>query len=124
MYTISLSAGQAMWKLVYKERPEEQIASLRAFQDQQHFHQQLAGQKSITLSDDFGQEATIAAGSLNAVLVEDLDLSQEAMIQLGIHQQITQLKYNQRAQSNPTLKSARTLVSGNGGMMFDPTRLS
>jgi hypothetical protein len=121
MYTISVNAGHVMWKLVYKERPEPQIAEMRAFQDQQHFHQQIAGQKTLTISDDFGQEMTVAAGQLHAVLLEDLDLSQDAIIKLQVHQQLMQLKFQQELQRNPTLRTARTLGNGLGG--FDPTQL-
>jgi hypothetical protein len=111
MYSISLNLGGVTWQMLYKDKPETQLTVLREFMHGQALTQQIAGARSITIVDDFGQECTLMAGSLHGFLFEDKDLTQEAMIQLSVHQAITQIKTQKRAQNDPVIK-AQQLGSG------------
>lgn len=120
MYKVSINVGAHVWALLFKDKDEAERAEKNAlaFLQAQHLVQQTANERVILFEDDFGQRAYVAAGSLSGFLLEDLDLTQEAMIKLHLHNQHTQIKANQRVASDPTIKAAQL---GNGaGMMFDP----
>lgn len=119
MYKLSINVGTNVWALLFKEKEGADKAeeSVLGFMQQQHLVQSPVG-RMITLEDDYGQRAHVIAGGLQAVLLEDLDLTQEAMIKLHLHNQHTQIKAQQRVNSDATIKAASL---GNGaGMVFDP----
>jgi hypothetical protein len=70
----------------------------------------------LTIEDDFGQRAHLAAGSIHGVLAEDCDLTQEAAIQRHILQQITNAKAQVRVRNDPVLKASNLGT----GYQFNP----
>ena len=120
MYKLSINVGTNVWALLFKEKDGAETAEQSAlgFLRMQSFSQTSAGERVLTLVDDFGQTVHVVAGSLQAVLVEDLDLTQEAMIKLHLHNQHTQIKAQQRVNSDATIKAAQ--LGNGGGVMFDP----
>jgi hypothetical protein len=119
MYKLSINTGGNVWALLFKEKESAEMAEQSAlnFLRTQQFVQAAADNRMITLEDDYGQRANIVAGSLQGFILEDLDLTQEAMIKLHLHNQHTQIKAQQRVQNDATIKAASL---GNGGVMFDP----
>lgn len=120
MYKFSINTSNQVWAMLFKDKDgvdKVEEASLN-FLRSQTFSQTIAGERVLTLEDDYGQRAHIVAGSLQSVLVEDLDLTQEAMIKLHLHNQHTQIKAQQRVQSDATIKAAS--LGNGGGMVFDP----
>jgi hypothetical protein len=120
MYKISINTGGNVWALLFKEKDGADKAeeSALGFLRLQHVVQATADTRLLTLGDDYGQRAHIIAGSLQSVLVEDLDLTQEAMIKLHLHNQHTQIKAQQRVNSDATIKAAQ--IGNGGGQIFDP----
>ena len=119
MYKLSINTAGNVWALLFKEKDgaEKSEESALAFLRMQSFSQTTAGERVLTLEDDYGQRAHVVAGSLGAVLVEDLDLTQEAMIKLHLHNQHTNIKAQTRVQNDPQLKAA---ALGQRAPMFDP----
>lgn len=120
MYKLSINTAGNVWALLFKEKDETDKAeeSVLGFLRMQHLTQTTAGDKVLTVEDDYGQRAHIVAGSLQAVLVEDLDLTQEAMIKMHLHNQHTQIKAQQRVNGDATIKAAQ--LGNGGGQLFDP----
>lgn len=121
MHTLSIHFGpsQLVWMLCFKEEKVARAAeaTIANFMSSQHLTQQIADNRMLTVTDDFGQRAHLVAGQIHGMLLEDADYSQEAMIQRHIHNQRTQIKAQQRASNDPVLKAA-----GLGQRMpaFDP----
>ncbi len=120
MYKISVNTGANVWALLFKEKEAAEKVEEAAvgFLRTQQFSQTTVGERVLVLEDDYGQRAHVVAGSLQAILVEDLDLTQEALIKLHLHNQHTDIKARTRVQNDPQLKAASL---GNSGVaMFDP----
>lgn len=120
MHKLSINTGSTVWALLFKEQASADAVEQAAlgFMTMQHLTQTTAGDKVLTVEDDYGQRAHLVAGSIHGVLSEDLDLVQEAMIRMHLLNQQTNVKAQQRLQNDPTLKAAS--LGNNGGMMFDP----
>lgn len=120
MYKLSINTAGNVWALLFKDKDNADKAeeTVLGFLRTQHLAQATADMRMMTLEDDYGQRAHIVAGSLQSVLIEDLDLTQEAMIKLHLHNQHTQIKAQQRVQSDATIKAAS--LGNGGGVMFDP----
>ncbi len=71
----------------------------------------------VWIEDEFGQSASISVASIHGLLLEDLDLTQESIIQKALHQERTKVKAITRARSDATLKAAGI---GSGMPSFDP----
>lgn len=121
MHTLSIHFGpsQLVWMLCFKEAKDADVAETKimSFMSSQHLTQQIADNRMLTVTDDFGQRAHLVAGQIHGVLVEDADYSQEAMIQRHLHSQRTQVKAQQRAGNDPVLKAAGL---SRGMPAFDP----
>lgn len=120
MHKLSINTGSTVWALLFKEKETAYAVedTTLGFMKMQHLTQTTAGDKVITVEDDYGQRAHLVAGSVHGILSEDLDLVQEAMIKMHLLNQQTNVKAQQRVQNDPTLKASQL---GNGaGMMFDP----
>ncbi len=120
MYKLSINTGGNVWALLFKEKDGAEAAeqAVLGFFRTQHLPMAIGDTRLITLDDDYGQRAHVVAGSLQAVLLEDLDLTQEAMIKMHLHNAHTQIKANQRVAGDATIKAAS--LGNGGGVMFDP----
>lgn len=120
MHKLSINTGSTVWALLFKEKEGVDAVERAALKlmTMQHLTQTTAGDKVLTIEDDYGQRAHLVAGSIHGVLSEDLDLVQEAMIRMHLLNQQTNVKAQQRLQNDPTLKAAS--LGNNGGVMFDP----
>ncbi len=120
MYKLSINVGTNIWALLFKEKDGADKAeeAVLGFLKTQRLTLQAADTRILTVEDDYGQRAHIGAAMLQAVLIEDLDLTQEAMIKMHLHNAHTQIKANQRVASDSTIKAAS--LGNGGGVMFDP----
>lgn len=122
MHTLSIHFGpaQMVWMLCFKEAKEASAAEalITSFMSSQHLTQQIADNRMLTVTDDYGQRAHLVAGQIHGMLLEDAEYSQEAMIQRAVHGERTKVKAGQRAANDPVLKAAGI---GVGGVpRFDP----
>lgn len=120
MYKLSINTGAQVWALLFKDKDgvDKTEDTILTFLRTQHLPLVTFDSRMIMVEDDYGQRAHIVAGSLQSVLIEDLDLTQEAMIKLHLHNQHTQIKAQQRVNSDATIKAAS--LGNGGGVMFDP----
>lgn len=65
----------------------------------------------VKLEDDFGQKLRVQK-PVPALLIQDLKMSQQADIERGIHQAVTQAKAQERAKTEPALQSAIRAAQG------------
>lgn len=63
------------------------------------------------ITDDFGQRLQLIQPYF-AILIQDMQLSQLADIERGIHQAVTQAKAQERAKTDPTLMAAMRAQNG------------
>lgn len=78
----------------------------------------------VSITDDFGQKACFEGRSIHGWMLENLDESKVAMIELNLHNSRTQASMQQRVDADPTLRAAAAsrgpgLISpmGNGRML-------
>lgn len=72
---------------------------------------------NIDITDDFGQRVNMNGGDIVAVMLEDLSLSKLAHVERAIHHAHIQSDAQQRAESDPKLRIARSMQ---GPSMFSP----
>jgi hypothetical protein len=58
-------------------------------------------------TDDFGQSYAIPLADINGILLEDLDLVEEARIQRSLANARTEVKFQQRARVDPVIRNAQ-----------------
>lgn len=57
-------------------------------------------------SDDFGQAFSLDIDQIHGMLLEDMDLSQMAQVERGLHQARSQAKAQTRAMQDPVIKES------------------
>lgn len=122
MFALTIAFGPHSCRLLYKEEQHATAAFTSITQPvdkTQHFHAELR----MTLNDDFGQKACFRLDAITGVMLENLDESKIANIEMGLHQKRTQMSFQQRAEADPTIRAARMSGSppiitpmGNGRM--------
>lgn len=119
MFAITVSHGVQAWRLLYKTQEKAEAAfkdmEARLGQDKTT---EFGVLPRTTYSDDFGQRACLCVAEITGVMLEDLDQSKLGNIEMGLHQQRTQIGFQQRAQSDPILRAANAVRSP---AMIDPT---
>lgn len=117
MFAITVAHGVQSWRLLYKteEKAADHFSDLTAPVDK------TVGFSAAThknFMDDFGQRAHFRLDAITGVMYENLDESKLANIELGLHQQRTQVGFQQRAESDPTIRAAQR---NRGPAVIDPT---
>ena len=99
MYSISVAFGNlpTPWRFLFREK--EKAEQYRDFT--QNFPTQ-----DLVITDDFGQHAKIRGGSIHAIMVEDLNETQQAAIEMMLHDTRARLKAQQQAKTDPMIKAA------------------
>lgn len=106
--TICFGPTGTTWTLLFKE--EEKAAALynnyvRAANN--------VDRAMLVGSDDFGQAFAINIDLVNGIMLEDMDLSQMAQVERGLHQAKAQAKAQERAMADPViLQSLRRQQQG------------
>jgi len=75
---------------------------------------------TVTWLDDFGQEATIDRNQIHGSMLEELDKSKLARIEMELHAVRTKLKANEIADADPMIRQARARQQGGGMPMLQP----
>lgn len=114
--TIVFGPTGTSWRLLFKERGTATIAAERC--------QTALGNNSLAmkpadsaveLEDDFGQIASIPAAGIHGIMLEDLDQSKQAGIELGLHQARAQADMQNAAKADPKIMAhARAQNQGPG----------
>jgi hypothetical protein len=99
MHSISICFGPTgtIWNLLYKSE-ETMKAAWEKLENRET--------PRLVIGDDFGQNLAIVRDQLHAFLIEDLDVSQLAQIERGLHQARSQAKAQTRAMEDPTIKES------------------
>lgn len=63
----------------------------------------------VSIIDDFGQQGGFKVDEIHGWILEDMDKSQLAHIERGLHQARTQAKANTMAQGDPALRAAQMM---------------
>jgi hypothetical protein len=106
MYSLTICFGPTAtsWAFLFKERKEaEDHASsfyLRETSSNPPKHD------IVWITDDFGQAGFVNINSIHGVIIEDLDLTEQARIERSMVDARAQTKFNARAQDDPTIKAA------------------
>lgn len=108
MFAITVAFGAQSWRLLYKtqERAEADWASLTAPTNK---IDSFNGIEHASMQDDFGQRARIKLDAVAGLMFENLDESKLGTIEWGLHQQRTQMSFQQRAESDPTIRAAAAM---------------
>jgi hypothetical protein len=103
MYSLTIHFGPnaMVWSLLFKEK-ERAESIFKNLSDSVQKQTPLGG----LLADDFGQEAYIETKSIHGVMLEDLDLTEEARIQRSLMNARGEVKARQRASTDPIIRTA------------------
>lgn len=118
--SIVFNAGSpVMWKLLYRTESD----ALSAFQRAGMHFAPTNSPQAIQLNDDFGQSVVIGRGVAGGVMLEDLDQSKLAHIEMSLHEAKTRAKAQKQAQTDPELRTSQMMQGmpvlspmGNGRM--------
>lgn len=104
--SIVFDAGApVMWKLVFRDGEAAEKAAA-------HISEARAGWYGahpapvVQLTDDFGQRVTIDCGNFTACMLENLEESKLAHIEMSLHEARVRSKANQMAQADPGIRQA------------------
>lgn len=96
--TICFGPAGANWNLLFKTPEKAQQTFDSLFRGD--------GLVSLVVEDDFGMKVLVKPAAVHGVFLEDMDVSQMAAVERGLHQARSQAKAQSRAMSDPVLKSA------------------
>ena len=104
MYSLSIYFGPnaMVWALLFKEEARAGAAY------NAYVGNKMDGTKADILigADDFGQSYAIPFNDIHGVLLEDLDLVEEARIQRSLAEAHVKVKLDQRAKTDPLIRQA------------------
>lgn len=99
MYSLTIHFGPnaIQWQFLFKEKEKAENA-VRDF----------SNPAELTIIDDFGQHASIGREQIHGILLEDLDLVEEARILRSLSHARGEVKARQRALTDPVIRTANT----------------
>jgi len=108
MYSLTIHFGPSamVWQFLFKEKAAAENAYGAATVN-----------GYFRIDDDFGQTGYFESSARHGVLLEDLDLVEEAQIQRSLVNARAQAKLNSRASQDPTLRAAQAM---RGPAMIQP----
>ena len=114
MFSLTIAFGEtpAMWRLLFKteEAAQEAVSTLQLFSlTNQH------PENVTSVADDFGQRCVLMCKGIQGWMLEDLDLSKQAGVEMMLHNARTQAQAQAQARQEPALRSA-----GQGPSVFVP----
>jgi len=97
MYSLTIHFGPnaMVWSFLFKEKEKAEAAS-----------QDNSDPNVLTVVDDYGQHASIERKQIHGVMLEDLDLTEEARIQRSLMNARGEVKARQRASTDPIIRAA------------------
>ena len=104
MYSLSIHFGPnaMVWALLFKDK-ERALAHYSAYETAKG--RKLPGRYIV--DDDFGQQASVELDSIHGVMLEDLDLVEEARILRSLANARGEVKARQRASTDPVIRQAQ-----------------
>jgi hypothetical protein len=110
MYSLSIHFGPnaMVWAFLFKEKEKAEAAEIKAKGWASEF-------PYFNIEDDFGQSGNFTHSSVHAVLLEDLDLVEEARILRSLANARGEVKARQRAATDPVIRT-----SGQGASVLQP----
>lgn len=100
MFSLTIALGSITWRLMFVKEDTAVNA-----------YHRLVGETTdidpISIEDDFGQTLCARRMSISGFMLEDLDKSALAAIEMGLHQTRTQIKGQQMADADQVIKQAR-----------------
>jgi hypothetical protein len=104
MFSLTICFGPANtpWILLFKE--EEKAKTV--YNDYVSSKIEGALDGALIAADDFGQAIAMPISKINGMMLDDMDQSQLAYIERGLHNARAQAKAQQRAGADPTLRAA------------------
>lgn len=118
MHCLSIVFGAGapvMWKLIY--RTEE--AAKAAYTTITHPQPPIAHEMVVECVDDFGQSTCIRLNSVAGVMLEDLEQSKMAHVEMSLHEARTRSTAQKMAQADPAIRQAAMMGAG-GPAIFSP----
>jgi hypothetical protein len=102
MYSLSIHFGPnaMVWAFLFKDEVKATSMKMLSTSNPEHA-------THFTINDDFGQNGSFAFASVHAVLLEDLDLVEEARILRSLANARGEVKARQRASSDPVIRQAQ-----------------
>ena len=102
MYSLSIHFGPnaMVWAFAFKEKEKAEAALVLA-------KTAIYEKCDCEISDDFGQSAAFGANEISGVMLEDLDLVEEARILRSLANARGEVKARQRAATDPIIRQAQ-----------------
>ncbi len=88
-----------VWAFLFKEQKNAGACLMKASTT-------MAAGDAFTIEDDFGQNGVFKSAAVHALLLEDLDLIEEARIQRSLAEARVRVKLDQRAKTDPVIRQA------------------
>ena len=102
MYSLSIHFGPnaMVWAFLFKDREKAEEA-------RSHATQAVLAEEDFFIEDEFGQKASFARKAVHALMLEDLDLVEEARILRSLANARGEVKARQRASTDPVIRQAQ-----------------
>jgi hypothetical protein len=102
--TIHFGPNAMVWSLLFKD--EEKASTIyNAYMDSR---MNAADKATLLGADDFGQAFAIPMEQINGILLEDLELTEEARIQRSLADARASAKLQMRARTDSTIRQAQS----------------
>ena len=100
MFQITITFGSVgtQWALLFREESLARAVWQKLSLD---------GTPQICIDDDFGQSVQIKRAIISGIMFEELEKSQLAHIEIGLHRARVQARAQQMAASDPVLRTAQ-----------------
>jgi hypothetical protein len=102
MYSLTIHFGpNAMfWSFLFKEKDNAEACAKK-------ISGHITDETGFVVIDDFGQTASFKAGQTHGILLEDMDLAEEARILRSLANARGEIKARQRASTDPVIRTAQ-----------------
>ena len=109
MFSLTIAFGDtpAMWRLLFKTKEAAHEACVGL----------LAVVQTVNVTDDFGQQCSLASDGIQGWMLEDLDQSKQAGVEMMLHNARTQAQAQTQARQEPAL---RGIGQGQGPSVLMP----
>ena len=110
--TIVFGPSSTVWTLMFKTEESSQNCITIIGSDN--------ATSMTVLADDFGQKCTLRTSEIHGWMIENLEQSKLARIEMELHAVRTKLKANEIADADPMIRQARARQQGGGMPMLQP----
>ena len=98
MFCLNVALGNTSWRLLFRDVEKAKAA----FGNLTPHH---TDGTVLSVEDDFGQTLTTVVSSIHGLMLEDLDQTKMAHVEMALHQARTQSLATKMAQTDQTLKA-------------------